>query len=164
MDAFHLYADAIRAQKAVGTLEGPLTSAIATWKKAPAPPKEIETFAETLNKGVIDLHEQLMGPKVRDPLHPASPSLIARIAELLYSLEAHTAAPTPTQEMQLTELRQSLTEASRQLTQIREKDLPALNSKMRQAGMDYIIVEGSEPAPSERRPETESLTDDESER
>jgi hypothetical protein len=164
MDAFHLYADAVRAQKAVGALEGPLTSAIAAWKKAQAPPKEIETFAETLNKGVTDLHEQLIGPKVRDPLHPASPALIARIAELLYSLEAHTAAPTTTQETQLTELRQSLGGASRQLAQIKDKDLPELNSKMRQAGMDYIIIESSEPAPSEKRPETENFADDESER
>lgn len=164
MDAFHLYGDAIRAQKAVGAIEGPLNSAIAKWKKAPTPPKEIEAFAETVNKGVTALHEQLIGPKERDPLHPASSALIARIAELLYSLEAHTAAPTPTQETQLTELRQSLGEASRQLAQIKDKDLPKLNSKMRQAGMDYIIIESSEPAPSERKPETEHFADDESER
>lgn len=164
MDAFHLYGDAIRAQKAVGAIEGPLNSAIAKWKKTPTPPKEIEAFAETVNKGVTALHEQLIGPKERDTLHPASPALIAQIAELLYSLEAHTAAPTPTQETQLTELRQSLGEASRQLAQIKDKDLPKLNSKMRQAGMDYIIIESSEPAPSERKPETEHFADDESER
>jgi photosystem II stability/assembly factor-like uncharacterized protein len=141
MDAFHLYADAIRSQKSINALEAALTPVVDTWKKSGAPPKEIETSAETLSKGVADLHERLIGPKVRDPLHPASPALIARIAELLYSFEAHTAAPRAIQETQLTELRQSLAEANHQLAQIQDQDLPALNSQMRQAGMAYIVIE-----------------------
>jgi hypothetical protein len=147
MDAFHLYSEAIRIQKSISAVEVPLTSAMDAWKKAEAPPKEIEAFAGTLSKNVNDLHDRLIGPKGRDPLHPASPALISRIAELLYSFEAHTAAPTPTQEAQLAEMAQSLAEAGHQLAQITSEDLPALNSRMRQAGMSYIVIQ-SEPAPA----------------
>jgi len=145
MDAFHLYCDAIATQKGIVALEGPMDSTMAAWKKASAPPKEVETFAETLNKGLMDLNDRLIGPKVRDPLHPASPALIARIAELLYGLEAHSASPTAGQQTQLVELRESLTEAGRQLSRIRDEDLPVLNSKMRQAGMAYIVPETAMP-------------------
>jgi photosystem II stability/assembly factor-like uncharacterized protein len=153
MDSFHLYSEAIRAQKGVVAVEGPLNSAMAAWTKIGTPPKEIEAFADTVAKKVTDLRNQLLGPKVRDPVHPPSPALIARSAELLYGLEAHTAAPTRTQEAQFAELRLSLAEASRQLGQLRDEDLPALNSKMRQAGMAYIVIERSEldPANSERK-------------
>ncbi|MDT8070612.1 MAG: FlgD immunoglobulin-like domain containing protein [Terriglobia bacterium] len=154
MQAFHLYERGMDVQRSILGMEGALNSAQEHWKKYGVElPAALKISAADLQKTVEGLHAEIMGPKVRDPLHPASTPLIRRLAELLYSLESFTAAPTATEQERYTAWRRTLAELSARVQRVRQHDLPALNDKIRAAGIPYIAV----PKPSgetEKKQET----------
>jgi photosystem II stability/assembly factor-like uncharacterized protein len=156
MQAFHLYEQGMEVQRSVVGMEGALNSAQEHWKKDGVElPADLKTSAADLQKKVEDLHSEIMGPKVRDPLHPASTPLIRRLAELLYALESFTAAPTPTEQERYTAWQRTLEEVSARVQQVQQHDLPAFNDKIRAAGIPYIAV----PKPHEEKKQETSPED-----
>jgi hypothetical protein len=76
--------------------------------------------------------------------------VVTQIADLLYSLEAHTARPTALQQQQFTALDHSLSQMTAQLAQMKDHDLAELNRKISQNGVPFIVVD--EPAAKQEKP------------
>jgi hypothetical protein len=143
LDAFHLYGRAIKAQQELTELEGALRTATESWNKPGGQPipAEIRRAAGDLAQAADQLHRQLIGATARTlPSMNPPVSLIPRIARLLYSFEAVTAAPTPLQRQQLQEFDSSLAQMASEVNNLRTNRLEDLNNKIRSANIPYIRV------------------------
>jgi photosystem II stability/assembly factor-like uncharacterized protein len=141
MQAFELYERGMSAQSKVTALDRALSEASEVWKKNGVKiPASVQSPADALSHEVEELLTEIKGPKKRDPLHQTSTPLIRQLAELLYSFEAHAAAPTPTQKEKLASLEDELTRFSARLEKAAGSDLDALNAAMREAQLPYITV------------------------
>ncbi len=143
LDAFHLYARAIKAQRDLMELESALRTVTESWNKAggqPAP-AEIRHAADEVVQAADRLHQRLIGGTARTArsVNPPEP-LIPRIARLLYSFEAVTVAPTPLQRQQLDEFEGSLSQAASEINILRTSRLTDLNNRIRTAHIPYIQV------------------------
>ncbi len=146
--AFQLYGRGIETQKSTLALDAALSSAMESWKKENLQiPADVRAAAEALEKNIDAVRAEVLGPKIRNPLVEARTPLIAQIARLLYSLEAHTAAPTAAQQEQFTELDRALARAADRLRTLLTRDLSDLNRKIREAGVPYITVKAGEASP-----------------
>jgi photosystem II stability/assembly factor-like uncharacterized protein len=138
--AFQLYLRAFRMQKSVVALDQALTSALDNWKKdRPQVPAELRSAAEAFLKQVEAVRAVVIGPKTRS-LAPAAPPLVVRTARLLYTLEAHAAAPTASQQERYKELEPAVLQSEKQLQELVEEKLADLNRRIREAGIPYITV------------------------
>lgn len=150
MQAFHLYGRVVDDRDTLNGLSKALDDALANWKKSasPAVPKDIHKAAESLKDKVHAVQATLMGASSKEfPPSPHPLPLIWQIANLVDSLEAHTARPTNLQQQQYTALNQTLAQVSAQLNRLKTHDLLELNRKINRAGVPYIVV----PEPAKKK-------------
>lgn len=154
MQAFHLYEQGMDVQRSIVSMEGALNSAQERWKKEGVElPATLKTTITDVQHKMDGLRTEMMGPKVRDPLHPASTPLIRRLAELLFSLESFTAAPTSTEQERYFAWQRTLSDLSARVQQAEQHDLPDLNNKIRAEGIPYLAI--PKPATSQEKPKEE---------
>jgi photosystem II stability/assembly factor-like uncharacterized protein len=149
MKSFHLYRNAVDAQKTLSALNKSLNNALLEWKKSsnPSVPASLQKDAVSLKDKLHAVQMEVSGASSKAFPPPPKPlPLIWQIANLLYSLEAHTAKPTELQQQQYSALDQALTQATTHLNEITTHDVPELNRKINQAGMPFIMVESAAPA------------------
>lgn len=150
MKAFHLYGRAVGDRGTLNGLSKALDDALANWKKStsPAVPKDIHKAAESLKDKVHAVQATLTGASSKEfPPSPHPLPFIWQIANLVDSLEAHTARPTNLQQQQYVALNQALAQVSAQLNRLKTHDLPELNQKINRAGVPYIVV----PEPAKKK-------------
>lgn len=151
MKSFRLYRNAVEAQKTLSALNKSLSNALAEWKKSSNPniPAGLQRDAASLKDKLHEVQMEVMGASSKAFPPPSQPlPLIWQIANLVYSLEAHTAKPTALQQQQYSELNQAMTQATTHLHEITTRDLPELNRKINQTGVPFITIESAAPAAS----------------
>src|SRR5580704_2961622 len=145
-------------RKAIEGIKEGLKTAREQWKKdadkpdAPKIPAEIQKAAEELQKKVDAVAEKYV--REREGLGNAGPPfewkpepLPQQVQGLLRDLDGFWAAPGGQQKDKLAELPPLLNDASAQVKKIVEEDLPALNKKMNDAGIQHIVpVQPQRPA------------------
>jgi photosystem II stability/assembly factor-like uncharacterized protein len=153
MQSFHLYTRAIEAQKTLQALNKALNGAMATWKQSPNLhiPADVQKSAEALSQKVDALSQPMIGGRSKEFPPVVKPlSVVTQTADLLYSLEAHTARPTALQQQQFTALDHSLSQMTAQLAQLKDHDLMELNRKISQTGVPFIVI--AEPTANQEKP------------
>lgn len=157
IESFELYERGMSAQNKVIALDHALTAATEDWKKNRTKvPPSVESPADALTHQTEELLTEIKGPKKRDPLHPTATPLIRQLAELLYSFEAYTAAPTQTQKERLATLEDELASFSARLERATGPDLDRLNAAMREAQIPYITLPTKTSASEEKSGEDEN--------
>jgi hypothetical protein len=150
---------AAKDRKAIQGLKDALNAARGQWKadagKADAPkiPEDIKKMADELQKKVDKIAEKFI--RERGGLGNAGPPfewkpdpLPDQVQGLLQDLDGFSAALGGQQKEKLAELGPLVSDASAQVKKLIEEELPALNKKMNDAGIPYIV-----PKTEERRPE-----------
>jgi hypothetical protein len=155
-----LYAMAKSTDKDRTTIEGirtALTNAREQWRRdagkpnAPKIPEDIVKAADELQKKADALAEKYVRPRpalgnAGPPLEWKPEPLPNQVQNLLNDLDGFAAAPGGQQQERLAELATLVSQASEEVKGVLETDLPALNKKMNDAGIQHIV-----PAPSRPR-------------
>jgi len=155
-----LYTMAKSTDKDRTTIEGiqtALTNARDQWKRdagkpnAPKIPEDIMKAADELQKKADALAEKYVRPRpalgnAGPPLEWKPEPLPNQVQNLLNDLDGFAAAPGGQQQERLAELATLVSQASAEVKGLAETDLPALNKKMNDAGVQHIA-----PAPPRPR-------------
>jgi len=155
-----LYTMAKSTDKDRTTIEGiqtALTNARDQWKRdagkpnAPKIPENIVKAADELQKKADALAEKYVRPRpalgnAGPPLEWKPEPLPNQVQNLLNDLDGFAAAPGGQQQERLAELATLVSQASAEVKGLAETDLPALNKKMNDAGVQHIA-----PAPPRPR-------------
>ena len=155
-----LYTMAKSTDKDRTTIEGiqtALTNARDQWKRdagktnAPKIPEDIVKAADELQKKADALAEKYVRPRpalgnAGPPLEWKPEPLPNQVQNLLNDLDGFAAAPGGQQQQRLAELATLVSQASAEVKGLAETDLPALNKKMNDAGVQHIA-----PAPPRPR-------------
>jgi hypothetical protein len=163
--SYEMARNAGRSMRAIIGLRTALSTAIESWKRAPAAPagaermgparipEEIQKAGEELLKKVEEAclkfaSRQQCTPAAGEGLGSAGPPLVwtpptltQRVAFLLISLDGFTAAPTATQLEEMEAVGKLLPDAVAQVQKLVMEELPALNKKMNEAGIPHIRLE-----------------------
>ena len=155
-----LYTMAKSTDKDRTSIEGiqtALTNARDQWKRdagkpnAPKIPEDIVKAADELQKKADALAEKYVRPRpalgnAGPPLEWKPEPLPNQVQNLLNDLDGFAAAPGGQQQQRLAELATLVSQASAEVKGLAETDLPALNKKMNDAGVQHIA-----PAPPRPR-------------
>ena len=155
-----LYTMAKSTDKDRTSIEGiqtALTNARDQWKRdagkpnAPKIPEDIVKAADELQKKADALAEKYVRPRpalgnAGPPLEWKPEPLPNQVQNLLNDLDGFAAAPGGQQQERLAELATLVSQASAEVKGLAETDLPALNKKMNDAGVQHIA-----PAPPRPR-------------
>ena len=155
-----LYTMAKSTDKDRTSIEGiqtALTNARDQWKRdagkpnAPKIPEDIMKAADELQKKADALAEKYVRPRpalgnAGPPLEWKPEPLPNQVQNLLNDLDGFAAAPGGQQQERLAELATLVSQASAEVKGLAETDLPALNKKMNDAGVQHIA-----PAPPRPR-------------
>ena len=155
-----LYTMAKSTDKDRTSIEGiqtALTNARDQWKRdagkpnAPKIPEDIMKAADELQKKADALAEKYVRPRpalgnAGPPLEWKPEPLPNQVQNLLNDLDGFAAAPGGQQQQRLAELATLVSQASAEVKGLAETDLPALNKKMNDAGVQHIA-----PAPPRPR-------------
>jgi len=155
-----LYTMAKSTDKDRTSIEGiqtALTNARDQWKRdagkpnAPKIPEDIVKAADELQKKADALAEKYVRPRpalgnAGPPLERKPEPLPNQVQNLLNDLDGFAAAPGGQQQERLAELATLVSQASAEVKGLAETDLPALNKKMNDAGVQHIA-----PAPPRPR-------------
>jgi len=146
---------AAKDRKAIEGLKNALTAAREKWKadanKAEAVkiPEDIRKAADELQKKVDTVAAKFVREKqalgnAGPPFEWKPDPLPDQTQDLLEDLDGFVAAPGGQQKEKLAELATLVPEASAQVNNIVEQDLPALNKKMNDAGLPHIVASPAE--------------------
>lgn len=146
MKSYHLFGQAVENQKTLIALSKSLGDALTSWKNSSTQnvPASLQKSAVSIEEKVHLIQMEVIGASSKAFPPPSRPlPLIWQIANLVYSLEAHTAKPTDMQQRQYSALDQALMQATVNLQRITTRDLPALNREINQAGVPLITVDST---------------------
>lgn len=153
---------ATQAQTQLQSLRTAVNTTLESWNRPGAAqvPQNVRTAAEDLLKKIDAAYESWGGvpsdtaniSQAGPPLVERPVSLAARIALLAGAIEGTSAAPTEWELAQIQILSQKIPAAADVVQKLVREDLPALNKLMREANMDYIVIQGPAGAGGGRRP------------
>ncbi|HEX8871232.1 MAG TPA: hypothetical protein VF758_00625, partial [Candidatus Acidoferrum sp.] len=111
-------------------------------------PEEIRKQADELQKKTDEIAKKYH--REREGLGNAGPPfewrpepLPNQVSGLLEDLDDFSAAPSPQQVEKLAELKPQVSQGAREVKQLVEEDLPALNKKMNDLAIPHIVIAGN---------------------